>query len=66
MTGEDVRGMASDSPHREHAGDGIIIPILHKKVFVTRHLFSNLYTEITFMFTAARTARSCVKKSTWP
>ena len=34
----------SDSPHKEHAGDGII-PILHKKVlnFVTRHLFSNLY-----------------------
>ena len=25
-----------------HAGDGII-PILHKKAFVTRHLLSNLY-----------------------
>ena len=35
-------GDSSDSPHKEHVGDGII-PILHKKVFVTRHPFSNLY-----------------------
>ena len=28
----------SDSPHKEYAGDDII-PILHKKAFVTRHLF---------------------------